>query len=265
MSSRTSVAQVWWPNASARMGFVMADTVAHRVSNSVINRETCDGGHDHAGVRAACRRLARRRDDPDRPASDDHCRGRDRAARGRGIILRSTSEPAEVPGQPLDHRRCARRRAAADALLRCPRRQAAVPDDDRRSSTWTIWRAPDEDWNGPDGPGFNQRFIGELSADGTTIDGRWERGMGDAGDAVGARLSNPVHARLTGSALSRAVRPTVRARPAPRAAARSTTSRDAPGRHAARAATPRATSYRRGTWRCRVPTRSRRCRRCGPS
>ena len=49
-------------------------------------------------------------------------------------------------------------------------------------STWTIWRSPDEDWNGPDGPGFNQRFIGEVSTDGSSIDGRWERGMGDAGD-----------------------------------------------------------------------------------
>jgi hypothetical protein len=49
-------------------------------------------------------------------------------------------------------------------------------------STWKIWRAPGEDWNGPDGPGFNQRFIGEISADGTTIEARWERGMGDAGD-----------------------------------------------------------------------------------
>jgi hypothetical protein len=49
-------------------------------------------------------------------------------------------------------------------------------------STWKIWRAPGEDWNGPQGPGFNQRFIGEFSADHKTIDGRWERGMGDAGD-----------------------------------------------------------------------------------
>ncbi len=48
--------------------------------------------------------------------------------------------------------------------------------------TWSIWRAPDEDWNGPDGPGFNQRFIGEISADGRTIKGRWERGLGEAGD-----------------------------------------------------------------------------------
>ena len=49
-------------------------------------------------------------------------------------------------------------------------------------STWRIWLAPGQDWNGPNGPGFNQRFIGEFSADGKTIDGRWERGMGTAGD-----------------------------------------------------------------------------------
>ena len=48
--------------------------------------------------------------------------------------------------------------------------------------TWKIWRASGEDWNGRDGPGFNQRFIGELSADGKKIAGTWERGMGDAGD-----------------------------------------------------------------------------------
>jgi hypothetical protein len=49
-------------------------------------------------------------------------------------------------------------------------------------STWKIWRAPGEDWNGPHGPGFNQRFVGEISPDGRTIEGRWERGMGAAGD-----------------------------------------------------------------------------------
>jgi hypothetical protein len=49
-------------------------------------------------------------------------------------------------------------------------------------SMWTIWRAPSEDWHGPDGPGFNQRFIGEISPDGRTIEGRWERGLGEAGD-----------------------------------------------------------------------------------
>jgi hypothetical protein len=49
-------------------------------------------------------------------------------------------------------------------------------------STWKMWRAFGEDWNGPNGPGFNQRFIGEISADGKRIEARWERGMGDAGD-----------------------------------------------------------------------------------
>jgi len=49
-------------------------------------------------------------------------------------------------------------------------------------STWKIWRAPGEDWNGPHGPGFNQRFIGEISADGRTIQARWERGTGEGGD-----------------------------------------------------------------------------------
>jgi hypothetical protein len=51
-----------------------------------------------------------------------------------------------------------------------------------QGATRTIWRAPGEDWSGPDGPGFNQRFIAEMSAGDTTIEGRWERGMGDAGD-----------------------------------------------------------------------------------
>jgi hypothetical protein len=35
-------------------------------------------------------------------------------------------------------------------------------------------RDPDSD--------FNHRFIGEISRDGRTIEARWERGIGDAGD-----------------------------------------------------------------------------------
>ena len=101
---------------------------------------------------------------------------------GAFIVLRTVGEPAEMPdtlsviggapdGQPqpmhyFDSRGVKR-------LF-----MTAV-----EGSTWRIWRAPTEDWNGPDGPGFNQQFIGEISADGTTIEGRWERGMGDAGDA----------------------------------------------------------------------------------
>ena len=69
-----------------------------------------------------------------------------------------------------------------------PRRPARLYLMTLDGSTWTIWRAPGEDWTGPAGPGFNQRFIGEISADGMTIEGRWERGMGDAGDRVGGRL-----------------------------------------------------------------------------
>ena len=101
---------------------------------------------------------------------------------GEFIVFSSVGEPAERARLHLDHRRCPRRRAATDALLRQSRGQATVHDD-ARGSTWTIWRAPGEDWNGPDGPGFDQRFIGEISADRNTIAGRWERGLGDAGDA----------------------------------------------------------------------------------
>ena len=49
-------------------------------------------------------------------------------------------------------------------------------------STWKIWRAAGEDWNGSDGPGFNQRFLGEISQDGNRIEGRWERGLGESGE-----------------------------------------------------------------------------------
>jgi hypothetical protein len=49
-------------------------------------------------------------------------------------------------------------------------------------STWRIWLAPGEDWNGPHGPGFNQRFIGEIAADGGTREAHWERGLGPVGD-----------------------------------------------------------------------------------
>lgn len=100
---------------------------------------------------------------------------------GTFIVFRSAGEPAEVPdsisviggapaGQPqpmhyFDSRGVERLYLTA-----------------LEGSTWTIWRAPSEDWNGPQGPGFNQRFIGEISSDGETIEARWERGMGDAGD-----------------------------------------------------------------------------------
>ncbi len=100
---------------------------------------------------------------------------------GEFIVMRSTGEPAEMPDavsiiggaadgepQPMHY---------FDS--RGVKRLFMTIVD---GATWRIWRAPGEDWNGPDGPGFNQRFIGAISADGRSIDGRWERGTGDAGD-----------------------------------------------------------------------------------
>ncbi len=100
---------------------------------------------------------------------------------GAFIVMRSTGEPAEMPDsisiiggapdgepQPMHY---------FDS--RGVKRLFMTTVD---GATWRIWRAPGEDWNGPDGPGFNQRFIGEISADGRSIDGRWERGLGEAGD-----------------------------------------------------------------------------------
>jgi len=100
---------------------------------------------------------------------------------GEFIVFSSVAEPAEVPDsisiiggapntepQPMhyfDSRGV--KRLYVTALV---------------TATWKIWRAPGEDWNGPHGPGFNQRFIGEISADGNTIEGRWERGTGEDGD-----------------------------------------------------------------------------------
>lgn len=97
------------------------------------------------------------------------------------IVMRSVGEPAEMPdtmaiiggapeGQPqpmqyFDDRGVKRLYMTAV-----------------KGSTWMIWRAPGEDWNGPDGPGFNQRFTGEISADGKRIEARWERGTGSSGD-----------------------------------------------------------------------------------
>lgn len=100
---------------------------------------------------------------------------------GEFIVFRSVGEPEEVPdsisiiggapdgeAQPM-HYFDAR---GVERLY-----MTAI-----QGSTWSIWRAPGGDWNGPHGPGFNQRFIGEISTDGRTIEGRWERGTGDAGD-----------------------------------------------------------------------------------
>jgi hypothetical protein len=44
---------------------------------------------------------------------------------------------------------------------------------------WVIWRG-DESWR--ESPGHNQRYVGEISPDGSKITGAWERGLGEAGD-----------------------------------------------------------------------------------
>ena len=100
---------------------------------------------------------------------------------GAFVVFRSTGEPAEFPStisiiggapegeaQPMHY---------FDS--RGVKRLYLTTID---GSTWRIWRAPDEDWNGPEGPGFNQRFFAELSPDGRTMETRWERGLGEAGD-----------------------------------------------------------------------------------
>ena len=100
---------------------------------------------------------------------------------GKFLVFRSSGEPVEVPdnvsiiggapeGEPQPMHYFDDRGVQREYLMTL------------EGSTWTIWLAPGYDWNGPHGPGFNQRFIGELSSDGNTIEGRWERGMGAAGD-----------------------------------------------------------------------------------
>jgi hypothetical protein len=100
---------------------------------------------------------------------------------GKFIVMRSLGEPAEMPDTIA---------IIGGALDGQP--QPMHYFDDRgvkrlymtavKGSTWRIWRAPEEDWNGPNGPGFDQRFIGEIAADGKTIEARWERGVGSSGD-----------------------------------------------------------------------------------
>ena len=111
---------------------------------------------------------------------------------GEFIVFRSVGEPADVPdsisiiggapeGEPQPMHYFDARGVERLYLTTL------------EGSTWTIWRAPGEDWNGPHGPGFNQRFIGEISADGN--DDRRPLGArhGRRRRRVGARL--PAHLR----------------------------------------------------------------------
>jgi len=100
---------------------------------------------------------------------------------GEFLVIRSVAEPTELPdnisivggapdGEPQPMHYFDSRGVKRLFLMTL------------HGSAWTIWRAPGEDWSGPDGPGFNQRYVGEISADGRSITGRWERGLGKAGD-----------------------------------------------------------------------------------
>jgi hypothetical protein len=115
---------------------------------------------------------------------------------GEFVVLRSVGTPAEMPdsvaviggapdGEPQPMHYFDSRGVRRLFLMSL------------EGSTWRMWRAPGEDWNGPDGPGFNQRFIGEISSDGTRIAGRWERGIGQAGDQW--QLDFPIDYVRTGS------------------------------------------------------------------
>jgi hypothetical protein len=100
---------------------------------------------------------------------------------GTFLIFRSTGQPAEVPdtlsiiGGASDDEPQPMHYFDSRGVMR-------LFLTTLEGSMWRIWRAPGEDWNGPDGPGFNQRWIGEISADGRTIEGRWERRLGPDGD-----------------------------------------------------------------------------------
>ena len=100
---------------------------------------------------------------------------------GKFLVFRSSGEPVEVPdnisiiggapeGEPQPMHYFDDRGVEREYLMTLVGRD------------WRIGLAPGYDWKGPHGPGFNQRFIGELSEDGSTIEGRWERGMGPTGD-----------------------------------------------------------------------------------
>ncbi len=93
---------------------------------------------------------------------------------GPWVVMRSLGEPAENPdslsvigggpaGEPQPMRYFDSRGVQRRYLTTI------------EGSTWRIWRAPGEDWTGPNGPGFNQRFVGQIAPDGRTIDARWER------------------------------------------------------------------------------------------
>ena len=109
---------------------------------------------------------------------------------GEFVVFSSTAEPVEVPdsisiiggapdGEPQPMHYFDSRGVQRLYLMAL------------EGSTWRIWRAPGEDWNGPHGPGFNQRFIGEISADGRIDRRPLGARHGRRRRRVGARL--PAH------------------------------------------------------------------------
>lgn len=94
------------------------------------------------------------------------------------VVLRATVQPAEFPdsvsiigGGPDD--------APAPMHYFDERGVQRLYQSTVGDGRWVIWRA-DDTWR--DSPGHNQRYIGEISPDGSKITGAWERGLGEAGD-----------------------------------------------------------------------------------
>ena len=50
-------------------------------------------------------------------------------------------------------------------------------------STWEVWRAPGEDWNGPQARASTSASSARSRLTAPPSRARWERGIGDAGDA----------------------------------------------------------------------------------
>jgi hypothetical protein len=97
---------------------------------------------------------------------------------GEFVVIRATVQPPEFPDSILI---VGGGKAGDPAPVHyfdergVERRYLTTVADGR----WTVWRA-DESWR--ESPGFNQRYVGEMSPAGDRIAGAWERGLGEAGD-----------------------------------------------------------------------------------
>src|SRR2546428_12018225 len=104
---------------------------------------------------------------------------------GKFIVMSSVGEPAEVPdsvsiigggpdGEPQPMHYFDSRGGKRQVMMAL------------EGSTWKIWRAPGEGWNGPHGPRLNPRFSGGIRADGQKNARRWGRRHGAGGDGAGS-------------------------------------------------------------------------------